>query len=364
LNADPPAPPGPAAPGLESFPTSPLENLPFAFGAPPVQGELRTEPEDFRVQELPVCEPEGSGEHVWLWVRKRNANTDWLARQLARHAGVPASQVSYAGLKDRDAVTEQWFSVHLPGAGEPDWKAFRCEGAAILRHARHGRKLRRGALRGNRFNLRVRGVTGDAAALEERLECIAARGVPNYFGPQRFGRGGANLGAAQALFGGTLGRVDRHRRGLYLSAARAWLFNLVLAARVQDGSWERGMDGDVLQPDASHGWFAPALGDPELDERLANLEIHPTGPLWGRGGAPVSGRALALETAVLEPWMLFRSGLERAGMDQERRALRLRVGELRWRREGDDLHLDFVLGRGAFATAVLRELVAEAGNLD
>jgi len=349
---------------MDSFPARPLEDLPFAFGVPEVQGRLRSEPEDFLVRELPVCEPEGSGEHVWLLLRKRNANTDWVARQLARHADVPASRVSFAGLKDRNAVTEQWFSVHLPGEAEPDWNDFLCEGVQVLRHARHGRKLRRGALRGNRFDLRVREVTGDRAALDERLRRIAVHGVPNYFGAQRFGRAAANLSAAQALFAGNLGRVDRHRRGLYLSAARAWLFNQVLAARVRDGSWERIGDGDVLQPEGSHGWFAPEPGDPRLDERLASLEIHPTGPLWGRGGPPVSGRALALEMQVLEPWTLFRRGLEKVGMDQERRALRLRVGDLCWQHRGGDLHLEFVLGRGAFATAVIRELVAELADAD
>ncbi|MGA7801596.1 MAG: tRNA pseudouridine(13) synthase TruD [Gammaproteobacteria bacterium] len=349
---------------MESPAQHSFRELPFAFGVPASRGTLRSRPEDFQVREMPVCEPEGSGEHVWLWVRKSNANTDWVARQLARHAGVPASQVSYAGLKDRNAVTEQWFSVHLPGGGEPDWAGFDCQGVTIVRHARHGRKLRRGALRGNRFTLRVRGVTGDRTVLEERLQQISARGVPNYFGPQRFGHGGANLDAAHALFAGTLGRVDRHRRGLYLSAARSWLFNQVLAARVRDGSWDRFVAGDVLQPDASHGWFVPEPDDTQLDERLMKLEIHPTGPLWGRGRPGLSGQALELETAVLQPWALFRAGLERAGMDQERRALRLRAGDLRWRHEGDDLCLEFALTRGAFATAVIRELVAEPADLD
>lgn len=338
--------------------------LPFAFGTPTCRGALRSRPEDFQVREIPVCEPDGSGEHIWLWVRKRNANTDWAARQLARYANVPVSAVSYAGLKDRNAVTEQWFSIHLPGGREPDWEAFDCEGLAIVRHVRHGRKLRRGALRGNRFTLRVRGVTVDATELDERLRRVAIQGVPNYFGPQRFGHGGSNLAAAQAMFAGTPRRLDRQRRSLYLSAARSWLFNQVLAQRVRDGSWERMLDGDVLQPDASHGWFTAETGDTEIQRRLAALEIHPTGPLWGRGELPVSGQALVLETALLVAWENIGAGLERAGMEQERRALRLRVRDLEWRREGADLWLQFALTRGSFATAVMRELFADPTCLD
>ena len=341
-------------------PLSAVDDQPPGLGPAPARGRLRRCPEDFQVTELPVCAPDGAGEHVWLRVRKRGQNTQWVARELARHAGVALGQVSYAGLKDRHAVTEQWFSVHLPGREAPPWEALDSDGVTVLEHRRHGRKLRRGALRGNRFRLRVTDLQGDAPALERRLEQLRQRGAANYFGPQRFGRGGANLQAAAALFAGRLRRVSRQQRGLYLSAARSQLFNRVLAARVRGGTWDRPMDGDVLQPDGSHGWFSAPPGDPAVQQRADRLEIHPTGPLWGRGELPTQGACRGLELEAVRPWHPWCEGLAAAGLEQERRALRIRVEGLHWALEGETLELGFTLPRGAYATAVLNELIAPA----
>ena len=332
--------------------------LPYAFGGPSGTGRLRVEPEDFIVREQPICEPDGAGEHVWLWVRKRNANTDWVARQLARFAGVTPRDVSYAGLKDRHAVTEQWFSLQLPGKADPDWAAARIEGCEILRAARHSRKLKRGALRGNAFELRIRALNGACPDLEERLRAIAARGMPNYFGEQRFGRDGGNLAAAAALLRGEGPRVDRHVRGLYLSAARSFLFNQLLAARVRDGSWEQALPGDALQLDGRRAWFIADAADPDIEARVRALEVHPTGPLWGRGMLATQTVARTLEEACLAPYADWCAGLERAGLEQDRRALRVRVGELAWNWEADDcLVIHFALPAGSYATALLRELI-------
>lgn len=337
-------------------------DLPYAFGGPSGTGRLRVEPEDFSVREVPICEPDGAGEHVWLWVRKRNANTDWVARQLARFAGVTPREVSYAGLKDRRAVTEQGFSVQLPGkadpARDPDWTAARIEGVEILRAARHSRKLKRGALRGNAFELRIRALTGERAVLETRLHAIAARGMPNYFGVQRFGRDGGNLAAAAAMLRGEGPRVDRHVRGLYLSAARSFLFNQVLAARVRDGSWERAVPGDALQLDGRRAWFIAQPDDPDIETRVHALDVHPTGPLWGRGALETQDAARALEEVCLAPFADWCKGLERAGLEQDRRALRVCARELTWTwNAADELTLRFSLPAGSYATALLRELI-------
>lgn len=333
-------------------------DLPYAFGGPSGTGRLRVEPEDFIVRELSICEPDGAGEHVWLWVRKRNANTDWVARQLARFAGVTPRDVSYAGLKDRHAVTEQWFSLQLPGKTDPDWTTARIEGVEILHAARHSRKLKRGALRGNAFELRVRALTGERAVLEERLRAIAARGMPNYFGEQRFGRDGGNLAAATAMLRGEGPRLDRHVRGLYLSAARSFLFNQVLAARVRDGSWERALPGDALQLDGRRAWFIAETSDPDVETRVRQLDVHPTGPLWGRGVLETRDAARALEGFCLAPFGDWCVGLERAGLEQDRRALRVRVQDLTWTWDGsEDLRLCFALPAGSYATALLRELI-------
>lgn len=336
-------------------PTDPLE-LPYAWGGPAGEAVLRAEPEDFEVEEIPVCEPEGRGEHLWLWVRKRDANTEWVARALARWADVPPTQVSYAGLKDRRAVTRQWYSLHLPGRPDPDLDSARIPGVEILAAARHPRKLRRGALGGNRFRIRLRDWQGDEGALAERLRRIAGEGVPNYFGPQRFGHGSQNLRQAERLFQGAL-QARRHQRGLYLSAARSWLFNQVLAQRVEEGAWNRARVDDFLLLNRRRGGFRRDAGNTGVEARLARGEIHPSGPLWGRGPSMAGPAVAEWERWRLAPWADWMVGLERAGLTMERRALRVLVEQLRCEREGAVLALSFELPAGSYATAVLRELV-------
>lgn len=328
-----------------------------AFGPPLGRGRLRVEPEDFVVIEQPLVEPTGDGEHAWLWVRKRGQNTDWVAGQLARLAGVKPREVSYAGLKDRHAVTEQWFSVQLPGRADPDWSALDAEGVTVLEARRHSRKLRRGALRGNRFRLRLREFTGDVDALLERTGVIACRGLPNYFGAQRFGREGGNLAAARRMFADPRRRLPRQKRSLYLSAARSYLFNRILAERVRRDDWDRCLSGDVMQLDGRSALFAVPACDDEIQSRLAAQEIHPTGALWGRGESLASDECARLEAACLEKETELREGLERAGMELDRRALRVRVEGLQVTPEGGDLWLEFGLPAGSYATVLLDQLV-------
>lgn len=277
-----------------------------------------------------------------------------MAARLADFAGVSRRQVGYSGLKDRHARTRQWFSVQLPAKASIDWTAFRAEGVQILEVSANRRKLRRGVHRGNRFRIVLRETAGDAAAVDARLATIGARGVPNYFGEQRFGRDGGNLALAASLFAGR--RLVRDRRSLALSAARAWLFNHLLERRVDDGSWETLRPGDCAGLDGSGSVFPVPAPDEALARRAAVLDVHPTGPLWGRGEAPVSGEIEALERAVAAEHGDFATGLERQGLTHARRALRLAVHDLDWHRTGDALELSFRLTRGAFATAVLREL--------
>lgn len=322
---------------------------------------MRAQPEDFFVDEVLGFEPDGEGEHVLLQVEKRNTNTQWLADQLAGFAGIPKRDVSYAGLKDRNAVTRQWFSLRLAGAPEPDWDNLPVDNVRVLQHARHRRKLRRGALQGNRFHLRVRELQGDLAALETRLQHIAQQGVPNYFGEQRFGHQGANLQQAVAMFQGK--RVkDRHKRSLYLSAARSFLFNELLSQRVARGDWNRAIAGDVMLLAGSNSYFVPEANDATIQQRLAGFDIHPSGCLWGKGESPAQLEAAALERALAETHPVLCRGLEQAGLKQERRALRLPVADLHWNLAAADqvLELRFTLPAGAYATSVLRELVVTA----
>lgn len=335
-----------------------VTGLARAHGGPPAAGRIRACPEDFQVTELPLVEPSGEGEHAWLLVRKRGENTATVAERIAGIAGVRQRDVGYAGLKDRHAVTQQWFSVCLSGRGGQDWRALDTDNITLLHHTRHNRKLRRGALLGNAFRLRVRGLSGDIDALQSRLQQVAADGVPNYFGEQRFGRGGSNLSAATRLFGGTGRRLSRHQRGLVLSAARAFLFNQVLGRRVADGSWNHLLPGEAVQLAGSRSFFIADTIDGELERRLQAGDVHPSGPLCGRGEPPVTGACRQLEDDCLAPFDDWVRGLGAAGLQQERRALRVMPRDVAWSwPAGDELLLEFMLPAGSFATAVLRELV-------
>lgn len=335
-----------------------MRERPAAFGEPVLTARLRAAPADFRVDELFSFEPAGAGEHWLLTVEKTGANTAWVAGQLARWAGIAPVGVGYAGLKDRHAVTTQRFSLHLPKRVAPDLATLAIPGVRVLEAHWHSRKLPRGALAGNRFELRLREVAGDRDAIEARLQRLRDEGVPNYFGAQRFGRGGDNLAAAQRMFAGE--RVRREQRSILLSAARSALFNAVLAERVRLGSWNRGLPGEVWMLDGRGSIFGPESDPAEQDalaQRCARGEIHPTGPLWGRGGLRGMDEAAALERRVASDWSEVCAGLESAGLQQERRALRLmpRAMDCEWE-DPATLVLRFELAPGCYATSVLEAL--------
>lgn len=327
---------------------------------PEVTARLRTVPEDFQVWELPLVEPQRTGTHLWLEVRKRGANTQWVAERLAAAAGAQLRDVGFAGMKDRHAVTTQWFSLGLQQAQNDNWQSWEIPDVSILQAHRHGRKLQRGALRGNRFRLVLRDLEGATAALQGRLECIRQTGVPNYFGPQRFGRSGANIPrAVHWLEGGR--RIGRSQRSIHLSVVRSYLFNRLLHERVGSGNWNRLVDGDLALLDGSRSTFPCSLPDPELERRCAEFDIHPTGPLPGRegkrGNSRPAGEAAALEEEVLQRFDSLLHGLQRAGVDASRRSLRVVPAGLDWQWDGACLALEFSLPPGAYATSVLRELV-------
>ena len=333
-----------------------LPNWSWVSTAPGACGLLRVEVEDFRVEELPLITLEGEGSHLWLEIEKRNANTDWVARQLATLAGVPVRDVGYAGMKDRRAVTTQWFSVALQEASDSNWKNWKIPDAVILQAHFHGRKLKRGTLSGNRFHIVVRNLEGSLDDLEDRLERVSRQGVPNYFGLQRFGHGGRNVaqGARWLEHGG---RLPRNKKSIYLSSVRSFLFNHVVSRRVELGNWNRIIDGDIASLDGSRSSFPCLMPDPELSRRCEEFDIHPSGPLPGGDGKQVERAAAEIECSVLEPYETLIDNLARAGLKAARRALRLVPKGMEWERNGDDLMLKFELPPGAYATSVLRELV-------
>lgn len=329
--------------------------LPRAYGDSVLRARFRSVPEDFVVEELPGFEPSGEGEHLLLEIEKRGMNTAFVAKLLARWADIAEMGVGYAGLKDRHAVTRQRFSVHLPKRIAPDLAALASDDLRVLSATWHSRKLPRGALAGNRFDLLLRDVRGDTDAIASRLQAIRAGGVPNYFGEQRFGHGHDNIEQALRLFAGA--RVRREQRSIYLSAARSHLFNAVLAARISAGDWQGGREGEVWMLDGSQSVFGPEPMTDALAQRCAAQDIHATGPLWGRGELRSQGAVLALEQAALAPFTVIREGLEAAGLKQERRALRVPVQALEWQWPApDQLRLSFQLPPGSYATEVLAEL--------
>lgn len=328
-------------------------DFPPAYAAP-LSGQYRVLPEDFIVDEQMDIDLSGSGEHLWLQVRKTGANTDWVAGQLARCADIPASEVGYAGLKDRHAVTTQWFSLPLAGKADPDFTALPPE-IEILQQQRHDKKLRRGALSSNRFVLTLRHCQGDLSRVTQLCAQITQQGIPNYYGEQRFGHHFGNLRKAESWFKGESKPKQRNQRSLYLSAARSWIFNHILAERVRQGTWQQRVAGDVFTFNDGNSWFADDASS-DLAERLAAQRIHPTGALWGRGELPTQGQVAALEAAQAALFPLFCTGLEKQGLKQERRALRIQVTDLRAEVvDASTLRLAFSLPPGAYATVLLAQ---------
>ncbi len=339
---------------------------PRAHGEACGRAVLKATAEDFQVDEVLDIPLAGEGEHLWLWVEKRGLNTEEAARRLARAAGVSQRNISYAGLKDRQALTRQWFSLHLPGKADPDLSAAEGETLAILKQVRHKRKLQRGAHAANGFTLRLTDLRADREALEQRLQRIREQGVPNYYGLQRFGWQGGNVADARAFAERGELPEQRNLRSRLLSAARSFLFNRALAARVEEGSWNQARVGDLLAFTDSRSFFM--AGESECDDpRLAILDLHPTGPLWGEGPSPAGGAAQALEQGIAETEPALAAWLAKAGMAHERRILRLPIADLTWHYpEPEIVQLQFVLPAGCFATVVVRELVdlLPAGQTD
>ena len=337
-------------------PAARLPAWPAAWGEPPGSALIRATPEDFQVTELPGFDLSGAGEHAYLLLQKRSLNTAELAERIARLSGVALREIGYSGLKDRNALTRQWFSVGLAGRQAPDWHALESPGdVRVLALGAHQRKLRRGTHAGNQFQLVLRELRGKPADLNGRLELLRQRGVPNYFGPQRFGRDGATL--RQALrWAARPARVSRARRGLFYSALRAYLFNRLLALRVEEGYWNAVCAGDVCILAGSRSYFRAGGDDGELQARLDAGDIHPGLPLWGVAGrsdaaVPVELRAKLATDAALCAF------LEEQGLELAWRPTRMLPDDFSWRFCDDDsLQLSFTLGAGSYATALLAEL--------
>lgn len=336
-------------------------------GGPPVgSGVLRSCPEDFQVREELGFEPSGAGEHAFLYLQKRELNSADLVERVARLSGVEQRNIGISGLKDRNAVTQQWLSVGLAGAPEPNWQGLEDNGdIQVLEVNRHQRKLRRGVHKSNRFCLRLREFRGDREAVEARLALLQTQGVPNYFGEQRFGRNGNTLQQAleQVRSEGRRGRkLSRRKRGLFYSALRGYLFNEFLARRVETDTWNKIASGDVCILEGSRSNFICEDVDAAINERCEQADVHPGLPLWGSRGSRSESASYVRATQILEQSDSENAAtsayLESEGLELSWRATRLMPHDFCWQFCDDDsLQLDFALGAGCYATALLAEFV-------
>ncbi|MFP8967274.1 tRNA pseudouridine(13) synthase TruD [Pokkaliibacter sp. CJK22405] len=333
-----------------------MDQWSYLYSPLPLKASLKTTPEDFLVTELLGFEPSGEGEHLFLLVEKVGLTTDEVSRILAKWLGVAMKVVSYSGLKDKQARTQQWFSIHLPGKDLPELQNFENDAVRVLKVNRHTKKLQRGAHLANGFSIQLRDLEGDTEGVAERIEAIARSGVPNYFGPQRFGHDGYNLHMADRLFQGELTRLSNYKRGLFISAARSYLFNNVVSQRIKQGFWERVLNGDIVQNLETGKEFLVSpdnLADTQSDRELN--KVSATAPMPG-AGLRVREESASFEESVLSPSSEWIQSLGREGLKHDRRALVLPVSHFTYEFNEAGLRLNFTLPSGSYATSVIREI--------
>ena len=343
---------------IKMLPDVPPDALPKRHGSHLGSAIFGASPEDFQVEELLGFTPSGEGEHCLLWVEKCQLSSNEAAGLIAQQLGIRKRLVSHCGLKDRNAITRQWFSVHLPGQESPAAQQWEIKGLRVIEVTRNARKLRRGVHAGNRFKIRLRQCSFSAQATAERWRTICEHGVPNYFGQQRFGRDGNNVDKARALMRGEMKVRDRLLRGLFLSAARSEIFNAVVAARVTDGTWDTPLAGEVYGFADNHSIILPEKQRGDENARFSAHQLELTAPLWGAGEPLSKSAVLELERGIVAGHDDLCDGLKEFGLRQQRRVIRLRPSETSLLWQGQDLILGFNLPKGAYATTVLGELCA------
>lgn len=336
-----------------------LSSLAYLNGKPTATGKIKAQPEHFQVKEILGYEFAGSGEHLLVHIRKTGENTSFVANELAKACGVKSKDVSWAGLKDRHAVTEQWLSVHLPKGDTPDFSAFLAQypSIEILATTRHNKKLRPGELAGNHFTVTLSEVS-DVEDVLQRLSVISQMGVPNYFGSQRFGNQGNNLEEARRWGKENVRTRNQNKRSMMLSAARSWIFNSIVSARIEKGLFNQTIEGDLLQTES--GLQLVSCASLEQSQCLiTNTEAQITAAMAGDNALPTQQQALDLEQPYLDAEPDLMALIRGNRMRHERRPIALKAQDLTWSVDGEDVTLSFSLDSGCFATAIVRELIEE-----
>ena len=332
-----------------------MMDLAYLQKTPPKQTALlKAECADFVVKEQLGYDMSGDGEFVTVKVRKTDCNTLFVGEQLAKFAGISARNMSYAGLKDRKAVTEQWFSLQMPGQPTPDFSQFSLEGVEILEVTRHQRKIRIGSLQGNHFEILLCNAE-ETDELKVRLDFLAKNGFPNYFTEQRFGRDGNNLTQALRWANGEIKVKDRNKRSFYLSAARSEIFNLIVSKRMELNLAQQILVGDVLQLNGSHSWFVVDEWEDlaQLQQRLAQQDVLLTAPLIGEE----EKSAVDFENEIFAQHQALFALMRQERMKAARRPILMQPQQFQWQFEPNGLRLQFDLPAGSYATALIRELV-------
>jgi tRNA pseudouridine13 synthase len=340
-------------------------NWAYRLGKPKGNAVLKAQADDFIVTEQLGYELSGSGEHIFLWVEKQQLNTAFAAEALAKHTGLPLRQVTYAGRKDKHAVTRQWFGLHAPKGLKAPLDTLDLPGFTILSTHRHHKKLKVGQLQGNHFAITLRNVT-EFDDIEQRLHYIQQHGVPNYFGDQRFGVRTNEDGSIQR--GGTLALGlkmvsgepirNRNKQNLALSALRSAIFNSMLSARIAEGFFDEVKAGDACVLVGSNSYFIEH-GDTLTASltRYQKQDISPTAALVGTAKSSVIGGIAEWEARTLKKYSNVMNTLIQRGVSSTRRAIKIWPKSLEWQRQNDKLHIQFSLPAGCFATSVLRECV-------
>ncbi len=331
------------------------QGLVYPYGTPVVSGVLKSSPVDFQVTEELGFEPEGEGEHLFLWVEKTGLSTMELIARIARDYSLNPQLIGYSGLKDKHALTCQWLSLHLPGKPSP-LDLSEGDGYRVLRQARHHKKLRPGTHKSNSFQLRIREVSSLPDKTREQLQCAANQGFANYFGAQRFGRKQDNV--RQALEQLNTRRLKRSRKSILLSSLRSYLFNQILARRITLGHWEHPLPGDVFMLRGSRSIFFDEVDD-KLVARYQELDIASTASLYGTGRCQLTGEPQSIEAQIFAGHEDITHCLDQQGVKLQMRPLRAVVDKFSFTYDAEDqsLVLNLTLPAGCYVTTMLDHFI-------
>ncbi len=329
-----------------------IEQLNYAYGMPQSSGVIKSCPDDFFVSEILGYPLSGEGEHLYIRLEKKLMNTEEMAKLISRTFHLSPRQISYAGLKDKFATTEQWFSLHMPGQANPEIEKLNSERVRVLDVVRHNKKLQKGALSANQFKIKVQDMVLNDA-MEEKISQVEQHGVPNYFGGQRFGRNGNNILEAKSLLLEGKKIKNRHLKGMYYSTARSYLFNHLLSHRVGQKNWHRAVDGDLLMLRGTNSFFKADDDLVALNQRIIEKDISPALVLWGKGDEKASDKALFLQEEALAPYEDWCVALEQHDLRKAYRQSILFPESLVFY----DKTFEFTLPKGTYATVLLREIL-------